>query len=774
MIISPPFLPSQAGHEMDSADAGNTLVPDHDVCAAGMQECAPGNGAYPVSYNLGWHGGPHLIAPSLNGQAEPVRAIADGMVVYVRKTSPGGIEALQYRNVRTDDGCVVIKHTTEIGEGESAKVTFFSIYMHLQSVVGAITVGKPVYRKDKLGIAGQIYGQSGQMHFEIVCDEANLQKLVGRTTGPLVAQQGRKDAIFGDIWFKVSKGTKVFEKEPHPYRRDDSEPPLGPHPSVQPQRPVATTGSDMFIRMHYEKTCTFTTYRMEADGRIVQLGEALPSATNYEYELYDEASRLNKMYRNGTTAPANPSPKAPSPSLIFELLRFGRAVGETMPSDVKFGHWRRVVTPDATGWINLNQPTIGVYSDADFPHWADWSLIDDDHTPDSHCDSPSIRKWLDLTGKGRVTHAEAKEALLDKAVAKKLARAICKFPIEWTKQDIGKRWGWLKASNEALPGPLSDTEFSDLENHITALAFWDDIPKDRDLPDANECWHLPPVEFIRQFRKCGWLTSDELTRMFPATALRYQAARKDRVTHALVPGHWVSEKVTPNKVNISKYCIELNKAMRKFLITTPLRQAAFLGNAMQETQWFSLIEEGGATGQKYFPWSGRGFLQLTWPDNYVAYWRFRGRQVDEALADALRRAAVSANKSGSNATLVAADLKVPTVAEEWRRNTATDTVEATDSAGAYWSWSGAASNADRMPLMHRESKPVGNTQKPYYSSQSFGLVAATVNVGHPSTAFSQINGLQARYQAYTAALVQLMDIMQFPGANGAPQSLPDA
>src|SRR5579864_1089637 len=72
MIISPPFLPSQpsgTGYEMDSADAGNTVVPDHDVCAAGMQECAPGNGAYPVSYSLGWHGGPHLIAPvAANGR----------------------------------------------------------------------------------------------------------------------------------------------------------------------------------------------------------------------------------------------------------------------------------------------------------------------------------------------------------------------------------------------------------------------------------------------------------------------------------------------------------------------------------------------------------------------------------------------------------------------------------------------------------------------------------------------------------------------------------
>jgi len=88
-------------------------------------------------------------------------------------------------------------------------------------------------------------------------------------------------------------------------------------------------------------------------------------------------------------------------------------------------------------------------------------------------------------------------------------------------------------------------------------------------------------------------------------------------------------------------------------------------------------------------------------------------------------------------------------------------------------WSGAASHADQTPVMQRETEPIGNIQKPYYSCQSFGLVAATVNVGHPSTEFSHVNGLQTRYQAYTATLVQLVDLMQFPGANGTLQSDPD-
>jgi hypothetical protein len=312
-------------HPAYSAEAGNTVIPDKNVCAASMQECAPGNGAYPVSYSLGWHGGPHLIAPrAANGHTEPVRTIADGVVVYVRRTDKAEKAALQYRGVRTDDGCVVIRHTTEIGEGDNAKVTFFSIYMHLQSVVGGVAVGKPVYRKDKLGVAGQIYGQAGQIHFEIVCDKANLQNLVGRPTGPLTASQGRTDAVYGDVWFNLPKGAMLFAKEPHPYVVDARQPPLGTHPSVQTQPSLAPSGTscDLFIQMHYEKAnCTLTTFRLEQDGRYTQVGDPQPAA-GYAYNLYSEAMRLNARYTDGSTAPAvSAESTAAQPDLRNAALR---------------------------------------------------------------------------------------------------------------------------------------------------------------------------------------------------------------------------------------------------------------------------------------------------------------------------------------------------------------------------------------------------------------------------------------------------------------------
>jgi murein DD-endopeptidase MepM/ murein hydrolase activator NlpD len=621
MLISPPFLLPTPSHEMETADSGDSIVPDHNVCSANMQECSPGNGAYPVSHNLGWHGGPHLIAPrDAQGQIVPVRAIADGTVVYSRTTSDDS-PALLYRGVRTDDGCVVIKHETEIGEGESAKVVFFSIYLHLQSVLGSIKPGKKIYRKDLLGVTGEIYGQSGQMHFEIVCDNANLRKLTGRDTGLLTAQNGRKDAVYGDIWFKVPKGAPVFQKEPNPYRRDDRD--SAPCRGIEPQDATLTQW-EYVIRMRYERgDCTLTTFQKQDDGRYGEVGTQ--KTKNYEYDLYKEANRLKAGYVELNRVGNGAFAKVPSPSGLYEMIRFGRMLDPNeWTAGAEFGHWRQIKTPEVNGWISLNQPEIGVYSDADFPHWAGWSLIDDDTTPDSLCDSPTIRNWLDLNRDGTVTHDEAVTALHNPIVRERMAKAICKFPIEWTKNGIDERWGWLMSKHQAQPTVLTKDDFATLKAHIEALAFWEDAKaNDATLPAWNDCWHLPPTAFIEHFRKCGWLSSYELAQCIPRSVMRLTGTQ-----FVSQSASWVSAFT-----NSAKWSRNLNGTMRKYSISsTPRRTLHFLAQLMEESSYFGFVHEINGESQPYSPYFGRGLIQLTHTENYKKYGEFRGFPVDNSPA----------------------------------------------------------------------------------------------------------------------------------------------
>ena len=84
--------------------------------------------------------------------------------------------------------------------------------------------------------------------------------------------------------------------------------------------------------------------------------------------------------------------------------------------------------------------------------------------------------------------------------------------------------------------------------------------------------------------------------------------------------------------------------MRKYGIVGAMRQASFFGNAIQETSWLQSLEEGYGKNQLYGPWHGRGFLQLTNPDNYCAYWAWRGRWIPSTMPSVM--------KTGANAICI--------------------------------------------------------------------------------------------------------------------------
>ncbi|ALS95532.1 M23 family metallopeptidase [Xanthomonas oryzae] len=167
MIISPPFLIARNANEAEDSWLARAM-PLAD------------SGTYPVSEILGWHGGIHLRAPSAGTGNEPIRAIADGKVAYVRQpTQQSDSHALNYLGW-TDDGCIVLEHDTAIGADDTTEtdVRFYSIYLHLNTIRPTIKLGKDIYRKTELGTAGSFEGSSGIMHFEIICNDENLKKLL--------------------------------------------------------------------------------------------------------------------------------------------------------------------------------------------------------------------------------------------------------------------------------------------------------------------------------------------------------------------------------------------------------------------------------------------------------------------------------------------------------------------------------------------------------------------------------------------------------------------
>ena len=565
MLISPPFLPPNNGAAAD-AWLATAMTP------------AENEGAYPVTNGLAWHGGMHLVSAA----NLPVRAIADGTVVYVRaatarNTNPA--DPLNYHAGEavagwTSNGCVVIQHDTEIGAGANAVVRFFSIYMHLEEIVPAIVRGRPVYRKDALGQPGLVNGRPGRLHMEIICDDANLARLVGRASGnlPLTAH-GRHDAVYGDTYVHVPAGAVFYAtRPPHPH-----------HPDAAITLPAVahTTAEALFVGIRRAGHAWVSSWR--ANGEL--LGAPVIE-TDDEYAMYNTSLAM----------------KTHCPSAAFELLRFGRVLSDDVLAPAATPHWRHARYPGGQGWVNLAAPGTHVFSDADFPHWLGWVLVDDSADQDSRMDSALIRGWLDTNGDGKVTPAEARAQLASAAVKEKLKRAICKMPTEWRAATIDARWGWLKTASAENPDKLSDADFAAFKAHVTALCFWDDAG----LTISPNHWHFQPREFIGHFRQCEWYSQHELARCIPRRSLSGNAS-------------WAAalQATVTNRAS-------LNVFFRKYIGPNRSRHVHALAQIYIETGVLTLEVEGGlGNGHEYGPFYGRGFMQLTWGDNYKKYGTFK-------------------------------------------------------------------------------------------------------------------------------------------------------
>ncbi|MCW7538913.1 M23 family metallopeptidase [Aquabacterium sp. A7-Y] len=599
MLISPPFLLSRQANETEDQWV--------ERCMPGGD---PGDGTFPISFSLGWHGGLHLCAPLNGARPATVRAIADGTIAYVRSPAqqPSGPlppdHAQAYRGGWTDNGVVVIRHETEIGERTSSRVIFFSIYMHLRRVHPAVILNRLISRKGQVGEAGQIYGDTQpKVHFEIVCDDENLRKLMGRPNGPLnVTADGRADALYGEVYIRIPGGTPIYSVRPG----DDVTNPAS--------EPVDRTADPLFVGIRYDTgwgtdedrgSAHVTTYA--ENGSVVG---AVLRELGAEYDLHAAAVRISN---------AHSAPMRPVPSAVYELLRFGRIIGPEALNPARTPHWRQIrYTGGGVGWVDLNAPGTLKFSDADFPHWKGWSLIDDSQDQDSRCDSPTLKRWLDVNGDGGISPAEARARLQQPSIVRQLARAVCRFVSEWDLDAVSNdrtfnaRWGWLKNSTEENPTPISEDDFGRLKAHVAALAFQAD-GLDRSM------WHWPPREFIKHFRKVIWWSESELLRIYPESAQENRAV----------------------------YRQELGKVCRKYGIAPNLRAAHFFGQAAVESnqlRWMAELFNGDPLN--YFrhyeraanfrgwlgnvqrddggTYRGRGFKQITGRSNYMQYWVYRG------------------------------------------------------------------------------------------------------------------------------------------------------
>jgi predicted chitinase len=611
MIISPPFLPARTDGQSEDAWLDAAMAPTAILVSTRAPE-----GSFPLSGNLAWHNGIHIQAPAAGTAALPVRAIADGIVRFARAPNKPNTTPTDPQNYNpfdrpgtteptpawTDNGCVIIEHTSSIGAvgATETAVVFYSLYMHLsqlgKNAAGQTwTAGDHIWRKDQIGMPGQIYGDRQQLHFEICFNANQFQALIGRApnwvalpvapaTMPAPTADGRTDAIFGSLYFYLPATTPTL---------------LGNTAPTNHTRTAAgatTLQTPIWVKMTYERgACTFETF----DERGTSIRE-LPAQADEEYNLYSEAnSRHNAL-------PATNQAHS-SPSGWYELLRFGRNIGrgpaatDKDPLPASAAHWRRVAGPDGRAvWADLNAAGSFKFSDADFPAVMGWNCFDDDSSPeDQRCDSAHLKEVIRDPNASNANRMQAEQLLArlgNSEVRANLRRSICKFPSEWDKDTIATRYAFVKELESFKQAPDA---WAKQEAHLNAISF-------AGLPPEYLAakWRMHPREFIGVMRRCGWLSHREMVNCMPRNS-----------PAGAVP-------LSTARARITSWGVGINKMARKFSLDSAIRMTHLLAQVWAETGYLRLTREAGADGARYAPYIGRGLIQITWQDKYESYNEF--------------------------------------------------------------------------------------------------------------------------------------------------------
>lgn len=591
-------------------------------------------GRYPIAFDRRWHTGLHL-RPS--DQSMPVHAIADGEVVAYRvcgDSLPDGFD-----NKNTNGGFVLLKHSTETGEGRN--FVYYSLYMHLLDNKGIAQTGihppaasqvhgmadwlrqptdgpvsgrgKKVLRKDVLGYVGRCQDGPWHLHFEIFATGTDFNRYfdstrLGHTN---VATPSGSDC-WGHSYYFIPAGQTFLAQPPGV----DTHGKLHGIP-FPPKQGVLSSSESLYVEMYFCRGDKYTNvWSVASDGTRTKLTVDNPDCEkDFELGMFKRATALYERCASDG----------------YELLRFGRIFSHAQVSIPAGGQTSPPVTPELPGnphpvapsnplvtwhciqfasgqygYIDTASPTIQTLSDADFPFFMGWRKIQ--ASTDALFDQEGLWGLQKLKtmvrasvggvdGQGASTSATqqtpqqqgtAMEQYLsdphNKAVHGLLRGFICEAPSEWDKANTDARYRNLLDVGEHFEG--NTDAYNKFLEFVRSLQFWEKTG----LTAGEKLWFFHPLAFIRHFRRCPWLSLKEQTQLLPRTSM---ADAGGSISWSTSKRRFSEGETSAHGSLPANIWLYLNKTWVKYGFVSSLRRAHFLGQVFKETGALSFANEWG-------------------------------------------------------------------------------------------------------------------------------------------------------------------------------------
>ncbi|WP_244109302.1 lytic transglycosylase domain-containing protein [Burkholderia anthina] len=212
-----------------------------------------------------------------------------------------------------------------------------------------------------------------------------------------------------------------------------------------------------------------------------------------------------------------------------------------------------------------------------------------------------LEKAIDTNQDGKVSAQELKHALETRWMAEAVSHLVVRNETEWG--------GGLGKWEELTPLMQKQTEMWKTElDRLAKLQWWEQIKGVDGFPTDLSPWHIHPIGLIGNFLVSGGCN---------CTGSRLELSSMRKIATAC------------GDAKINEYLDPINQALVDYKIDTCMQRAYFISQILTESGEFVYTREQSKNNAplEYDPWRGRGLIQLTHKENYLAYQEYSHEDV---------------------------------------------------------------------------------------------------------------------------------------------------